>query len=115
MWWWWSRRPRVKYSALPLAGGVDETMLRTRTKRSALQTFFYLAVFVLIIISVSFARFAVRKLDFSPIPSIRPPNPLNCDDHLRAAPARRDITRLPFYAPKRLHSDSPLDPTSPVN
>jgi len=72
-WWWWSRRPRVKYSALPLAGGVDETMLRTWTKRSALQTFLYLAVFVLIIISVSFARFAVRKLDFSPIPSIRPP------------------------------------------
>jgi hypothetical protein len=69
---WWIRRPRAKYSPLPLANGADE-VLRGLDPRKYLSTTFYIAVFAIILFAASLAHYTVRRLEFDPIPSIRPP------------------------------------------
>lgn len=69
---WWFRRPRAKYSSLPLATGADE-IPRGLSSSKHLPTTLYITVFAIILFTASLARYTVRRLDFDLIPSIRPP------------------------------------------
>lgn len=66
---WWPRQQRAQYSALPLAERQDFNNAShglSFRKRDAVPTILYIALFSLILISVSLAHYAARTLDIDP-------------------------------------------------